>query len=390
LSPAYSGRLAAVTIVARRQSATSTAKAGVNVSGVDYVNSDPGDNASFADVGTAITYPVVAGMALHRGAISGIVVSRDGRRLIVGNYGDDSVSVIRTGTWAEVNTVTGINEPFAIAMSGADPAHAYVNTVSPAYDGIAVIDLESNSVVASHPVDRTVTDLAVSPDGSHVYVSRAAATGADVAVLETATGWVEPIDIAAAAGSSTECVRMTPDGRRLYVAVQRPSGGEVVAIDTHLRRVIDTVDIGWAIRDLAISPDGRAAYVVSNGADFGVVVDVIETHSNKVTSTRKLSETGGLVTQLKLSRDGDRVYLVGDDRVAVMCTSTHDVAGTVTVGGRPSCVAESPDGKYLYVADYSGAVTVVSVALPVDTDGDQTAPLEQATREFPQLEPALT
>ncbi|WP_375487593.1 YncE family protein [uncultured Mycobacterium sp.] len=324
------------------------------------MKSSLGDNASAADVGTALAYSAVAGMALHRGPISGILASPDGTRLILSNYGDDSVSVIPIGTWAEVNTVTGINEPFALAMS--DPRYAYISTVAPAYDAIVVIDLESNSVVGSFPVDLTLTDLVVSPDRRHVYVSRTGATGADVAVLDTATGRVESIDIAASPGTSTACVRMTPDGRRLYVAVQRPSGGEVVAMDTHLRRVIDTVDIGWAIRDVAISPDGRAAYVVSSGADFGAVVDVIDTHTNKVASTRKLSETGGLVTQLKLSSDGDRGYLVSDDRVAVLCTGTHDIIGVVTVGSQPSCVAESHDGKHLYVAEYSGTVTVVSIA----------------------------
>lgn len=361
------------------------------MSNVHYVNSNRSENASPVDVGTALTFSVVAGMALHRGAISGVVASPDGSRLVLSNYGDDSVSVIRTGSWAEVNTVTGINEPFAIAMSGADHRYAYVSTVSPAYDAIEVIDLESNSVVASHPVDLTVTDLVVSPDGRHLYISRTGAIGADVAVLDTATGRAEPIDIAASAGTSTECLRMTPDGRRLYVAVQRPSGGEVVAIDTDLKRVVDNIDIGWAIRDVAISPDGRAAYVLSSGADFGVVVDVIDTHSNKVTSTRKLSETAGFVTQLKLSGDGDRAYLVGDDRVAVLCTVTQDIIGTVTAGSQPSCVAESPDGKSLYVADYSGAVTVVSIASPTASlivpKHQRTAPLEQ--REFPQLEPAL-
>lgn len=362
----------------------------MNVSNVGYVKSNRADNASLVDAGTALTFTVVAGMALHRGVISGIVASPDGSRLVLGNYGDDSVSVIRTGTWAEVNTVAGINEPFAIAMSGGNPRYAYVSTVSPAYDRIAVIDLEDNTVVASHPVDLTVTDLVVSPDGRHVYVSRTAATGADVAVLDTETGRVEPIDIAASAGTRTECVRMTPDGRRLYVAVQRPSGGELVAIDTQLRRVIDTVDVGWAIRDVGITRDGQAAYVLSSGADFGVVVDVVDTQSNKVTTTRKLSETGGLVTQLKLSRDGDRAYLVGDDRVGVLCTVTQDIIGAVTAGSQPSCVAESPDGKYLYVADYSGAVTVVSIGSPIVTDDEHTAPLEQGTREFPQLEPALT
>jgi YVTN family beta-propeller protein len=362
------------------------------VSNVDYVKSTPGDNTSAVDVGTAVTFLPVAGMALHRGPISGVAVSPDGGRLIVSNYGDDSVSVIPIGTWAEVNTVTGIDEPFAIAVS--DRRHAYVSKVAPAYDAIVVIDMETNSVVRSLPVDLTVTDLVVSPDGRHVYVSRTGATGADVAVVDTATGRVESIDIAASPATSTECVRMMPDGRRLYVAVQRPSGGEVVAIDTHLRRVIDTVDIGWAIRDVAISPDGRAAYVVSSGADVGAVVDVIDTHRNKVTSTHKLSETGELVTQLKLSSGGDRGYLVGEDRVAVLCTVTHDIIGAVTVGSRPSCVAESPDGNYLYIADFSGTVTVVSIASPtasliVPTD-ECAAPLEQGTRQLPHLEPVLT
>ena len=43
---------------------------------------------------------------------------------------------------------------------------------------------------------------------------------------------------------------------------------------------------------------------------------------------------------------------------------------------QPSCVVESPDGKYLYIADYSGTVTVTPVAstiarpsrAPLDSD----------------------
>ncbi|EUA29880.1 hypothetical protein I553_4133 [Mycobacterium xenopi 4042] len=45
----------------------------------------------------------------------------------------------------------------------------------------------------------------------------------------------------------------------------------------------------------------------------------------------------------------------------MLCPLTQDVVATITVGRQPSCVAESPGGHYLYVGDYSGAVTVVSI-----------------------------
>jgi YVTN family beta-propeller protein len=347
-------------------------------------------------VGAAGTlkFAVVAGMAVHRGPISGIVASPDGDRVILSNYGDHSVSIIDTGTWAGVTTITGISEPFTVAMSAADPSHAYLGTASAAYDAIAVVDLETSSVVASHPLALTVTDLAVSSDGRHVYVSRTAPTGADVAILDTAIGRIEVIDIGARAGTTTECLRLTPDGRLLYVATQRPAGGEVVVIDTHLRRVVDTIDIGCAIRDLAISPDGRTAFVVSSDIGLGVVVDTVDTRSNQIISTRKLSETtGGSVTQLVLSSDRARGYLVGDDKISVVCTLTQDVIGTIAAGRQPSCVAESPGGHYLYVADYSGAVTVVSIdpatASPNLPGEDDCALRALGRHAAAQLEPAL-
>jgi hypothetical protein len=45
----------------------------------------------------------------------------------------------------------------------------------------------------------------------------------------------------------------------------------------------------------------------------------------------------------------------------VLCTLTQDVIGTVMVD-QPSCAVESSDGNYLYIADYSGTVTMTPVA----------------------------
>ncbi len=344
--------------------------------------------------------PVAVQIPVHKGPISDIAVSPHSNRLLVTNYGGHSVSVIDIHTCRVVDSIVGLNEPFGIALSGAD--RAYVSTATPAYDAIQVVDLATSTVVASHRVALSVTDLVVSADGKHVYVSRNGARAADVAALDVDTGRMQVVDLATTAGTTTECLRVSPDGGRLYVGVNGPSGGQVVVIETGLttassagrsrwRRkntktaakgtrqsgyptVIATVEIGLPVRDVAISPDGGLVYVASSGSE-AAVIDVIDTRTNKVTGTRKIAEVTGLVTRLTLSGDGDRAYLVSDSSVTMLCTLTQDIIGNVDVASQPSCVVESADGRFLYIADYAGAVTVAPVA------GNAEARTEQAALE---------
>ncbi|MDP7705697.1 YncE family protein [Mycobacterium sp. TY815] len=347
--------------------------------------------------------PVAVQIPVFRGPISGIAASPAGGRLLVTNYGSDSVSVIDADSCRVVDAIGGLAEPFAIALT-AD--RAYVSTASPAYDAIQVIDLATNTVIASHRVALSVSDLAVSGDGKHVYISRNGARGADVAILDVETGRMHVVDIARTAGTTTESVQASSDGGRLYVGVNGPRGGQVVVIDTGLnpdepagrarwRRksgkpakssklvaktsaqaaspsVIATVEIGLPVRDVAIGPNGGLVYVASSGPE-AAVLDVVDTRTNKIAGTRKIAEVTGLVTRLTLSADGDRAYLVSDDSVTVVCTLTQDVIDRVDVASQPSCVAESADGTSLYVADYSGAVTVAPVAVNAETRIEQAA-----------------
>jgi YVTN family beta-propeller protein len=342
------------------------------------------------EIGNAPGFTVAAEIAVQRGAVSGIAVSPDGTRLMVTHYGDDSVSLIDTGHGEVAHTIVDIDEPFAVAVSD-NGGRAYVSTVSAAYDSILTFDMDANQVVAAHPVAHSVTDLAVSPDGMHVYASRTAANGADVAILDTATGKEDSIGIAARAGTTAACVRVSPDGRRLYVAANGSSAAELVVVDTHTNRVANTIEIGSPIRDIVLSADGATAYVGSCGPDFGAVLDVVNTVSNTVANTYKIGEIARGLTQLALSRDGLRAYLAGDSGVTVWSTSTHDVIGSIVTGAQPSCVTESPDGNRLYIADYAGAITVLTTGSTDAPTPDEvpTAPFQWALSNPLGLEPTL-
>lgn len=378
-------------------------------------------DAQVFEFGTAPGSAVVK-IPVQGGPIGGIAISRDGSLLVVTNNGTDTVSVVGTDTCRVTQTVTSVNEPFAIAMGNAEANRAYVSTVSSAYDAIAVIDVATNTVLGTHPLALSVSDLTLSPDDKYLYVSRNGTRGADVAVLDTTTGaLIDVVDVSQAPGTTTQCVRMSPDGSVLYVGANGPSGGLLVVITTRAQsdggrigsrsrsrqksskprgnqaaaglRVVATIDIGSSVRDVALSPDGAIAYVASCGSDFGAVVDVIDTRTHQITSTRAISEIGGLVTRVSVSGDADRAYLVSEDRVTVLCTRTHDVIGTIRTG-QPSCVVESPDGKYLYIADYSGTITRTAVASTIVSGTEQLAlqrrgSMQWFSPELQQYAPAL-
>jgi YVTN family beta-propeller protein len=315
----------------------------------------PNQHALGDDVATAGQFSPSDRIQVNRGAVCGIAAHPDGSKLFVINHADDSVSAIDTETGAPVETLTGIDEPFAVAISGT---RAYVSTVSAAYDAIVAIDVDTDRVVAKHPVEHSVRDLAVSPDGRRVYACRTAAGGADIVVLDTESGGAEVIDLAAQAAVTTECVRVSPDGSRLYVAIDGPAGAALAVIDTDRRQVVGAVQSSLPVRDVAVSPCGGTVYLLSCGADFCAVLDAVDTTTHRVTGTAKFAQVNGLAAQLALSSDGARAYLVGERGVVVLSTASQDVIGTIAVGVEPSCVTESPDGKRLYVADYGGAISV--------------------------------
>jgi YVTN family beta-propeller protein len=300
-------------------------------------------------------FVVLGTIPAHRGAIADLAVSTDGTTLVATHYGDGSVSVIDADAMTVDSAVTVPGEPLLVT---AAERRAYVTVSAQSYDSVAVIDTETERVVANHPLSGSATAVAISPDGARFFVGQAGRDRVALAVINT-FGRVNTIDLADGADRTVDAVKVSPNGRILYVATSDASSGRLLVVDAAKGRVIHQVSVASPIRDVALSRDGALLYVASFDTHWGGSVDVIDTAINEITAKVGI---GGAPMQMAVSPDGARVYIADYEHVAVLCTETNSVVDTLMVP-EPSCVAVSPDGGRLYIADHAGAITVMSVAL---------------------------
>jgi len=171
--------------------------------------------------------------------------------------------------------------------------------------------------------------VAVSPDGSKVYVTNTFSNSNTVSVIDTATNTVSAtIPIGASLG-----VAVTPDGSKVYVANLASNTVSVIdtATNTIIARTGDPLQGGSF--GVAVSPDGSKVYV-ANG--FGNTVSVIDTATNTVIATifvRGFTSIGVAVTP-----DGSKVYVanLASNTVSVIDTAANAVGPTIPVGNGPA------------------------------------------------------
>jgi len=160
---------------------------------------------------------------------------------------------------------------------------------------------------------------------------------------------------------------VTPDGKYVYV----PNGDDVAVIDTSTKTVIARIAVGAKPYSVATSPDNKYIYVTNRGIDNDGSVSVISVATNTVASTVAV---GGDPTSVVVSPDGAHVYILKTEfvdaggyftavgMVSVLRTSTNSIVTTVPVEGQPCGLAMSPDGNYVYVTTDAGLLSVVATS----------------------------
>jgi YVTN family beta-propeller protein len=128
-------------------------------------------------------------------------------------------------------------------------------------------------------------------------------------------------------------VAVTPDGSNVYVANEASTTVSVIA--TASNTVTATIPVGVQPFGVAVTPDGSKVYVANIGSGS---VSVIATASNTVTAT--INDPVGAPAGVAVTPDGSKVYVANDDgslTVSVIATATNTLIGSpIPVGGSPT------------------------------------------------------
>jgi YVTN family beta-propeller protein len=228
---------------------------------------------------------------------------------------------------------------------------------------VAVINAATLSSSNDNPAETDINvglfpeALALSPDGSQLWVadtgpqtSPSSPSGVDV--IDTSANKV--IAKLPLKGAPSQ-VAFSPDGTKAYVL----TSNALWVYSTKTRRVIGQVGGLGIPRGIAVSPDGRTLYVTDT---TGNSVKVISVATDRVKATIHVGE---LPWDDVLSSNGSTLYVsdTDSDQVSVIAVATNRVVNTISVTGGPDTLALTQDGSKLYVGQLTlGYVDVINTS----------------------------
>lgn len=246
-----------------------------------------------------------------------LAVAANGKWAITANNGASTASLINLETGAVVMEVPVGQKPFALALT---PDNKRVVVSNSWGNSVSLLDVGASTLTPVHTfsVGEEPRGVAVTRDGTRAFVALAG-EGA-VAVVDVAAGKV----VAKwSVGQEPWHLTLNADGTRLAVGNSRER--TVTVLDTQTGKPAHTVrTLGRNLRHMAVSPDGKWAYVPA------------------------IAERGMGVTKSNI----DRGWIVGNRLVRIPLTQaglreaiTLDISGKAV--GDVDGVSFSPDGKTL-------------------------------------------
>ena len=152
----------------------------------------------------------------------------------------------------------------AVAGSMLAMATTSAHAGSKAYVGnftdntVSVIDTSTGSAIATIPVAAGPHGMAISQDGSTVYVTGDGSSSLNV--IDTATDRVtKTVDV----GKKPNGITLTPDGKLLLVTLYAED--RIALVDTATNDVVGTIPVPKP-HTVSVEPSGKLAYATSPGA----------------------------------------------------------------------------------------------------------------------------
>jgi YVTN family beta-propeller protein len=230
----------------------------------------------------------------------------------------------------------------------ADPRRPRVYATEPASNSIVVIDTTTLSITATVPVGPSPLGLAVSADGTKLWVANSGSTTNGITVID--------LNNLTTVGSFSTPVAPSSivEGRdnRLYVSAKQGWNG-VMQFDGATGTYQGSIGSFYDNEFLATSPDRKKLYCAGSSSPASLTVFDISTAS----ATYIQENDGSGAIDLKVSHDGNFLYGPGPSGAGnsygygtqlLSASDIHNILGVFDTGPYPGPVAFSNDGALLY------------------------------------------
>lgn len=347
------------------------------------------------------------GLAQDLGGVFGLTISPDGKHLYAAANDDDALTTfsrdVSTGQLSYVERekdgeagVDGLNGARSVDVS-PDGNHVYVSAW--ADDSVATFSRNSTSGALTYiEVDKdgvngvdgldAASDVVVSPDNAHVYVSSYGDDSIVVFSRNASSGRLtylqRVVDNTGYADGLEGALQMaiSPDGGYAYVATRNEGALAILRRDAgtgNLQYVHTVEDMHYADGPVgvAVSPDGKNLYVASNvNSKLSVLsrnpltgkVRRLEGFRDNVDGVNGLQGARAVA----VSPDGKHVYVAGHGDSGIARFSRNSTSGTLIYGGVVlnsdpgvsglggiQSLAVSPTGAYVYAVSTGDDALVV-------------------------------
>jgi YVTN family beta-propeller protein len=268
----------------------------------------------------------------------------------VGNFKDNTVSVIDTSSGAVLRTLPVSAGPHGMAIT-RDGRTVYVS--GDGSSSVDVIDTVTDKVVKTISVGKAPNGIALTPDDRLLLVT---VYGEDrLAFIDTATQSV----IATTDVPKPHTVAISPDGRFAYVAEQEPGHFGLALVDLATRRVTRSVPLDKTPRDGEFGYDGRMFYFTQAGVSS---VQVMNPASGQIVAQIPTGVSPHFVAYPRNAAVGI-VVVQGPGELLLFDPATNMPVRSVAVGKQPHWATTSADGRTAYVTNEgSNDFTIVDLA----------------------------
>jgi len=282
----------------------------------------------------------------------------------VGNFKDNTVSVIDTDAGAVVATVPVVTGPHGM---GVTPDGRRVFVSGDSSSSVSVIDTATDRVIQTIEVGKTPHGIAITPDGKMVLVGVYGDNR--VAFIDTASNTV----VATVPVPNPHTIAIRPDGKTAYVASQQPGKFALVVVDLASRSVVRAVALAAAPRDPEFSFDGKVLYFTLAGVN---AIEVLDPVTDKIVAEVPTGVSPHIARLYRGATLGAAV-VQGPGELQLFDPATKKQVRAIAVGNQPHWQA-SNDGKKVYVTNEgSNDVTVVDLG----TGQKTTIPVGTAPRK---------